>query len=178
MSIAGSGLLQTIDALLMFIRRVQAAAVSHPQLTQALLSHTEEVVKPHIDLQLNLYVKKEDITGVSLILGEAEGTEFYGFSFGGSVPSAEDFGLFVTKSVVTKLLYHNAFVSAPFVMTLTLKNKEQEQDITIHANEAIVDLSFPVEGIVEVRLKSLEGDMPDEARHRLTLYLKTATLAT
>jgi hypothetical protein len=73
------------------------------------------------------------------------------------------------------MLYHNAFVSAPFVMTLTLKNNDLEQDITIHANEAIVDLSVPVEGIVEVRLKSLEGDMPDEARHRLTLYLKTAT---
>lgn len=173
MSIAGSGVLQTIDAVIEMIRRVRAAAVSHPQLTQALLTHTEEVIKPHIDLTLNLYVKKDEVVSSNqLVLGEAEGTEFYGFAFGGSVPSAENFGLFLAESTITKILYHNAFVSVPFVMTLTLKNKDLEQDIIINSNQQIINLSFPVEGIVEVRLKSIEGDILDEARHRITMYLK------
>lgn len=174
MALAGSGFIQITDAILKLIRRVQSAAVSHPQLAQALLSHTEEVIKPHIDLTLNLYVKKEEMKSNQLVLGEAEGTEFYGFAFGGSIPSTENFGLFITNSVITKLLYHNAFVSTPFVMTLALKNKEQEQDLVIHSNQQVINLSFPVEGIVEVRLKSLEGEMSDEVRHRITLYLKEA----
>lgn len=171
MSVAGSGTRSVIDAILSMIRRVQAAAVSHPQLTQALLSHTEEVIKPHIDLTLNLYVKKEDIVGSSMVLGEAEGSEFHGIAFGGSVPSSENFGLFVERSTITKILYHNAFVSTPFSMTLTLKNNIIEQDIVINENQQVIDLNFPVEGIVELRLKSLEGELSDEVRHRITMYL-------
>jgi hypothetical protein len=175
MSIAGSGTRSVIDAILTMIRRVQAAAVSHPQLSQALLTHTEEVIKPHIDLTLNLYVKKEDQIGSSMVLGEAEGTEFHGFAFGGSVPSSENFGLFVERSTITKILYHNAFVSTPFSMTLTLKNDDHEQDIVIDENIQIINLNFPVEGIVELRLKSLEGELSDEVRHRITMYLSKAS---
>jgi hypothetical protein len=68
MALAGSGFIQITDAILKLIRRVQSAAVSHPQLAQALLSHTEEVIKPHIDLTLKLYVKKEEIKSNFLIV--------------------------------------------------------------------------------------------------------------
>ena len=55
MSVAGSGILETVHALRTLLSRLESQAVTHPQLAQSLLSNLNQIIKPFVEAQLSTF---------------------------------------------------------------------------------------------------------------------------
>ena len=117
-------------------------------------------------------------TGVQehVFIGEAELPAFY-FSFGGSIPSDDGYGLLLDKPTkLKKLVYYNLGTAEDFIMVLKIVNYDTKEDIrtfSVTRERLVLSLDdYPTEGMIGVEVVSTNESDSVFSRHRIILYVQ------